>query len=71
MHHGQNRALCVALFASVCLYTNYSLKPPDLMKASYFQQDSAFSWTDFVLKNNSELLNNFGNFVNRCEKFSI
>ncbi|XP_071941977.1 methionine--tRNA ligase, cytoplasmic-like [Antedon mediterranea] len=28
-------------------------------------QDSAFSWSDFVLKNNSELLNNLGNFVNR------
>ncbi|XP_071960826.1 methionine--tRNA ligase, cytoplasmic-like [Antedon mediterranea] len=28
-------------------------------------QDSAFSWTDFVLKNNTELLNNLGNFVNR------
>ncbi|XP_015750952.1 PREDICTED: methionine--tRNA ligase, cytoplasmic-like [Acropora digitifera] len=32
-------------------------------------QDSAFSWTDFVLKNNSELLNNFGNFVNRALMF--
>lgn len=28
-------------------------------------QDSAFSWTDMLLKNNSELLNNLGNFVNR------
>ena len=28
-------------------------------------QDSAFSWDDFVLKNNSELLNNLGNFINR------
>ncbi len=28
-------------------------------------QDSSFSWTDFVTKNNSELLNNLGNFVNR------
>ena len=28
-------------------------------------QDSAFSWSDFVMKNNSELLNNLGNFINR------
>ena len=28
-------------------------------------QDSAFCWADFVLKNNSELLNNLGNFINR------
>lgn len=28
-------------------------------------QDSAFSWTDMLIKNNSELLNNLGNFINR------
>jgi methionyl-tRNA synthetase len=28
-------------------------------------QDSAFSWTDLLIKNNSELLNNLGNFINR------
>ncbi|NWS76981.1 SYMC protein, partial [Crotophaga sulcirostris] len=28
-------------------------------------QDSAFSWSDLLLKNNSELLNNLGNFINR------
>ncbi|NXN47348.1 SYMC protein, partial [Rhinoptilus africanus] len=28
-------------------------------------QDSAFSWSDLMLKNNSELLNNLGNFINR------
>ncbi|ESO85666.1 hypothetical protein LOTGIDRAFT_107815, partial [Lottia gigantea] len=28
-------------------------------------QDTAFSWDDFLLKNNSELLNNLGNFINR------
>jgi len=28
-------------------------------------QDSAFSWDDFMTKNNSELLNNLGNFINR------
>lgn len=35
-------------------------------------QDSCFSWSDLVTRNNSELLNNLGNFVNRalvfCEK---
>lgn len=28
-------------------------------------QDSSFSWDDFLLKVNSELLNNLGNFINR------
>ena len=28
-------------------------------------QDSSFSWLDFAAKNNTELLNNIGNFVNR------
>eukprot|EP00108_Taenia_solium_P006803 TsM_000773500 transcript=TsM_000773500 gene=TsM_000773500 len=28
-------------------------------------QDSTFSWEDFALKNNGELLNNLGNFINR------
>ncbi|XP_074652563.1 methionine--tRNA ligase, cytoplasmic-like [Tubulanus polymorphus] len=32
-------------------------------------QDSAFSWDDFLLKNNSELLNNLGNFINRSLMF--
>uniref|UniRef100_A0A3B3RGD7 Methionine--tRNA ligase, cytoplasmic n=1 Tax=Paramormyrops kingsleyae TaxID=1676925 RepID=A0A3B3RGD7_9TELE len=32
-------------------------------------QDSAFSWSDMALKNNSELLNNLGNFVNRAGMF--
>ena len=27
--------------------------------------DSQFFWDDFMLKNNSELLNNLGNFINR------
>lgn len=31
--------------------------------------DSAFSWSDLVLKHNSELLNNLGNFVNRAAMF--
>ncbi|XP_056418529.1 methionine--tRNA ligase, cytoplasmic isoform X3 [Hyla sarda] len=32
-------------------------------------QDSVFSWGDLMLKNNSELLNNLGNFVNRAGMF--
>ncbi|CAJ1050404.1 methionine--tRNA ligase%2C cytoplasmic isoform X1 [Xyrichtys novacula] len=32
-------------------------------------QDSAFSWTDMATKNNSELLNNLGNFINRAGMF--
>lgn len=32
-------------------------------------QDTAFSWDDFALKINSELLNNLGNFVNRALSF--
>ncbi|KAG8890859.1 hypothetical protein FRB98_004904 [Tulasnella sp. 332] len=31
--------------------------------------DSIFSWNDFITANNSVLLNNFGNFVNRVVKF--
>jgi methionyl-tRNA synthetase len=31
--------------------------------------DSAFKWEDLMLKNNSELLSNLGNFVNRALKF--
>ena len=31
--------------------------------------DSAFKWEDLMLKNNSELLANLGNFVNRALKF--
>lgn len=30
-------------------------------------QDSAFSWADLATKNNSELLNNLGNFINRLD----
>lgn len=32
-------------------------------------QDSSFCWDDFLLKNNSELLNNLGNFINRALMF--
>lgn len=33
--------------------------------------DSHFSWDEFVTKNNSELLANLGNFVNRLVKFAV
>ena len=33
-------------------------------------QDSSFSWVDLQTKNNSELLNNLGNFINRSLKFT-
>ena len=33
-------------------------------------QDSNFNWIDLVTKNNNELLNNFGNFVNRALVFA-
>ena len=33
-------------------------------------QDSAFQWDDLMLKNNSELLANLGNFINRALKFT-
>lgn len=33
--------------------------------------DSQFSWGEFVTKNNSELLANLGNFVNRLVKFVV
>lgn len=44
--------------------------PPDIYRFYLLyvrpeSQDSAFSWSDFVMKNNSELLNNLGNFINR------
>ncbi|KAI9023485.1 tRNA synthetases class I (M)-domain-containing protein [Phycomyces nitens] len=33
--------------------------------------DSMFTWNEFITKNNSELLNNLGNFVNRAIKFVL
>ena len=36
-----------------------------LIASSLLCQDSSFSWDDLLLKNNSELLNNLGNFINR------
>ena len=33
--------------------------------------DTSFSWQDFARRNNSDLLNNFGNFVNRAVAFTV
>ncbi|ORX60728.1 methionyl-tRNA synthetase [Hesseltinella vesiculosa] len=33
--------------------------------------DSMFTWNEFITKNNTELLNNLGNFVNRAIKFVV
>jgi methionyl-tRNA synthetase len=33
-------------------------------------QDSSFSWDDLMLKNNGDLLNNLGNFINRALVFA-
>merc|ERR1719427_1290249 len=33
-------------------------------------QDSCFKWEDLMMKNNSELLANLGNFINRAAKFT-
>jgi len=34
-------------------------------------QDTVFTWSDFVAKNNNELLNNLGNWTNRALKFTV
>lgn len=47
--------------ASVWRYYLASVRPES--------SDSHFSWDDFVARNNSELLANLGNFVNRLIKF--
>merc|ERR1712110_1284348 len=41
----------------------------DLIYTRPENADSAFKWEDLMLKNNSELLANLGNFVNRALKF--
>lgn len=41
-----------------------------LLSARPESSDTQFSWDDFVARNNSELLANLGNFVNRVIKFS-
>jgi methionyl-tRNA synthetase len=56
-----NNAKETGISPSVWRYYLASIRPES--------QDSQFSWTEFVTKNNSELLANLGNFVNRIVKF--
>ena len=56
-----NNAKDTGISPSIWRYYLASIRPEN--------QDSQFSWTEFVTKNNSELLSNLGNFVNRIVKF--
>ncbi|GAV28776.1 hypothetical protein PMKS-002251 [Pichia membranifaciens] len=56
-----NNAKETGVSPSVWRYYLASIRPEN--------QDSQFSWAEFVTKNNSELLANLGNFVNRIVKF--
>ncbi|ABN64376.1 methionyl tRNA synthetase [Scheffersomyces stipitis CBS 6054] len=58
-----NSAKDTGIPASVWRYYLASVRPET--------SDSQFSWEEFVTKNNSELLANLGNFVNRIVKFVI
>ncbi|RLV93484.1 Methionine--tRNA ligase cytoplasmic [Spathaspora sp. JA1] len=58
-----NNAADTGIPASVWRYYLASIRPES--------SDSQFSWDEFVTKNNSELLANLGNFVNRIVKFAI
>lgn len=58
-----NNAKDTEIPASVWRYYLASIRPET--------GDSQFSWSDFVAKNNSELLANLGNFVNRIVKFLV
>ncbi|SCW02090.1 LAFE_0E13960g1_1 [Lachancea fermentati] len=56
-----NNAEETGISSSVWRYYLASVRPES--------SDSQFSWTDFAARNNSELLANLGNFVNRLVKF--
>ncbi|KAL6933924.1 methionine--tRNA ligase mes1 [Hanseniaspora guilliermondii] len=56
-----NNAQDIGVSPSVWRYYLASMRPET--------SDSQFSWNDFVTRNNSELLANLGNFVNRIIKF--
>lgn len=58
-----NNAQDTGVSASVWRYYLASVRPET--------SDSHFSWDEFVTKNNSELLANLGNFVNRLVKFVV
>lgn len=57
-----NNAKDIGIPSSVWRYYLASARPET--------SDSQFSWADFVARNNSELLANLGNLVNRVVKFS-
>lgn len=57
-----NNAKDTGISPSVWRYYLSSVRPET--------SDSHFSWKEFVTKNNSELLANLGNFVNRLVKFA-
>ena len=56
-----NNAEATGIPPSVWRYYLMSVRPET--------SDSMFTWTEFITKNNSELLNNLGNFVNRAIRF--
>ena len=58
-----NNAKDTGVSSSVWRYYLASVRPET--------SDLHFSWKEFVTKNNSELLANLGNFVNRLVKFAI
>jgi len=58
-----NDAACTGVSASVWRYYLVSSRPES--------SDTRFDWTSFMYKNNSELLANLGNFVNRLIKFTV
>lgn len=58
-----NNAKETGISPSVWRYYLASVRPES--------SDSHFSWKEFVTKNNSELLANLGNFVNRLVKFVV
>uniref|UniRef100_A0A060TCJ7 methionine--tRNA ligase n=1 Tax=Blastobotrys adeninivorans TaxID=409370 RepID=A0A060TCJ7_BLAAD len=58
-----NTAQDIGLSPSLWRYYLISARPES--------SDSQFSWSEFVARNNSELLANLGNFVNRLVKFVI
>ncbi|KAI8968167.1 tRNA synthetases class I (M)-domain-containing protein [Mycotypha africana] len=56
-----NNAKETGISPSVWRYYLMSVRPET--------SDSMFTWNEFITKNNSELLNNLGNFVNRAIRF--
>lgn len=58
-----NNAKETGIASSVWRYYLASIRPES--------SDAHFSWKEFVTRNNSELLANLGNFVNRLVKFAI